>query len=205
MPRLTGTAPKANRSPRFPDSTAAQDRPFHADLAPQAPHHYDEVWRTGTVGTGTGEQGRLFASRQQGVSWSVWDMQIQILKSKIHRARVTQSELNYIGSITLDAELIEAADLIPGEKVQIVNNNNGERFETYVIEGERESGVVCLNGAAARKVQVGDILIIISYGLIDKSAARSYRPIVVFPDDRNRVTDRSRQISTYELKGPVPG
>ena len=132
-------------------------------------------------------------------------MQIQILKSKIHRARVTQSELNYIGSITLDAELIEAADLIPGEKVQIVNNNNGERFETYVIEGERESGVVCLNGAAARKVQVGDILIIISYVLIDKSAARSYRPIVVFPDDRNRVTDRSRQISTYELKGPVPG
>jgi aspartate 1-decarboxylase len=127
-------------------------------------------------------------------------MQIQILKSKIHRVHVTQSELNYIGSITLDTDLIEAADLIPGEKVQIVNNNNGERFETYVIEGERGSGVVCLNGAAARKVQVGDILIVISYGLIDKSAARSYRPIVVFPDEKNKISDRARQITTYDLK-----
>ncbi len=127
-------------------------------------------------------------------------MQIHILKSKIHRVHVTQSELNYIGSITLDMDLVDAADLIPGEKVQIVNNNNGERFETYVIEGERGSGVVCLNGAAARKVQVGDILIVISYGLIDKSAARSYRPIVVFPDEKNRITDRSRQITTYDLK-----
>ena len=127
-------------------------------------------------------------------------MQIHILKSKIHRVHVTQSELNYIGSITLDMDLVDAADLSPGEKVQIVNNNTGERFETYVIEGERGSGVVCLNGAAARKVQVGDILIVISYGLIDKSAARSYRPIVVFPDEKNRITDRSRQITTYDLK-----
>jgi aspartate 1-decarboxylase len=128
------------------------------------------------------------------------DMQIHILKSKIHRVHVTQSELNYVGSITLDMDLVDAADLIPGEKVQIVNNNNGERFETYVIEGERGSGTVCLNGAAARKVQVGDVLIVISYGLMDKSAAQSYRPIVVFPDADNKLTDPSKQIITYDLK-----
>ena len=90
-------------------------------------------------------------------------MYIEVLKSKIHRAVVTQADLNYVGSITIDLDLIEAADLVAGEKVQIVNNNNGERLETYVIEGERGSGVMCLNGAAARKVQVGDTLIIISY------------------------------------------
>jgi aspartate 1-decarboxylase len=115
-------------------------------------------------------------------------MYIEILKSKIHRVKVTQAELNYVGSITIDSALMEAADLIEGEKVQIVNNNNGERFETYVIEGERNSGVICLNGAAARKVQVGDILIIISYMQVEKATAREYKPLLVFPDENNRLT-----------------
>lgn len=112
-------------------------------------------------------------------------MYIEVLKSKIHRVKVTQAELNYVGSITIDTALIEAADLVENEKVQIVNNNNGERFETYVIPGERNSGVICLNGAAARKVQVGDILIIISYMLVEKSKSKEHRPILVFPDDNN--------------------
>ncbi|GHE57008.1 MULTISPECIES: aspartate 1-decarboxylase [Roseivirga] len=112
-------------------------------------------------------------------------MQIEVFKSKIHRAKVTQAELHYVGSITLDEALMEAADLIENEKVQIVNVNNGERFETYVIKGERNSGTVCLNGPAARKVQVGDIIIIISYGIMDKEEAKNHRPTVIFPDQNN--------------------
>lgn len=115
-------------------------------------------------------------------------MYIEILKSKIHRVRVTQAELNYVGSITIDEALMDAADLVENEKVQIVNNNNGERFETYVIRGERNSGTICLNGAAARKVQVGDILIIISYCQVEKIHARAHQPILVFPDADNRLT-----------------
>jgi aspartate 1-decarboxylase len=114
-------------------------------------------------------------------------MYIEILKSKIHRVKVTQAELNYVGSITIDLDLIEAAQLIPNEKVQIVNNNNGERFETYVIEGERGSGMICLNGAAARKVQVGDILIIMSYCWLEKDEAKAYKPVLVFPDENNKL------------------
>ncbi|MGG6544706.1 UNVERIFIED_CONTAM: aspartate 1-decarboxylase [Prevotella sp. 15_C9] len=114
-------------------------------------------------------------------------MQIEVLKSKLHRVKVTEANLNYIGSITIDEDLLDAANLIAGEKVQIVNNNNGERFETYIIKGERGSGCVCLNGAAARKAQVGDIVIIISYALMDFEAAKMFRPAIVFPDDQNRI------------------
>lgn len=114
-------------------------------------------------------------------------MIIEVLKSKIHRVRVTQAELNYVGSITIDEDLIEAANIIPNEKVQIVNNNNGARFETYVIKGERGSGTVCLNGAAARLVQVGDIVIIISYCQLPIEEARKYEPILVFPDHNNKL------------------
>lgn len=112
-------------------------------------------------------------------------MIIQVLKSKIHRVKVTQAELNYVGSITIDEDLIEAANIIPNEKVQIVNNNNGARFETYVIKGERGSGVVCLNGSCARLAQVGDIIIIMSYGSLPMDDAKKYEPILVFPDDNN--------------------
>jgi aspartate 1-decarboxylase len=114
-------------------------------------------------------------------------MFIEVFKSKIHRAHVTQADLNYIGSITIDQDLMEAANIIEGEKLQIVNNNNGERFETYAIRGERGSGVICLNGAAARKVQVGDIVIIISYAWMTPEEAQSHRPIVVMPDEQNRL------------------
>ena len=115
-------------------------------------------------------------------------MYIQVLKSKIHRAKVTQAELNYVGSITIDRDLLDAANMIANEKVQIVNNNNGERFETYIIEGERGSGVICLNGAAARRVQVGDIIIIISYCLLEFEKAKEFKPSIVFPDENNRLT-----------------
>lgn len=114
-------------------------------------------------------------------------MWINVLKSKIHRAKVTQAELNYVGSITIDKDLLDAANMIAGEKVQIVNNNNGERFETYIIEGERGSGQVCLNGAAARKVQVGDIIIIMSYAMMDFEQAKTFKPWVIFPDENNKV------------------
>lgn len=114
-------------------------------------------------------------------------MIIEILKSKIHRVKVTQAELNYVGSITIDEDLLDAANIIPNEKVQIVNNNNGERFETYAIKGERGSGAICLNGAAARRVQIGDILIIISYGSLPIEEAKKYQPILVFPDDNNKL------------------
>lgn len=110
-------------------------------------------------------------------------MMIEVLKSKIHCAQVTQANLNYIGSITIDEDLMDAANLIEGEKVQIVNNNNGERFETYIIKGERGSGCICLNGAAARKVVVGDTVIIISYALMDFEEAKTFRPSVIFPEN----------------------
>ena len=115
-------------------------------------------------------------------------MQIEVLKSKLHCVKVTESNLHYIGSITLDEDLMDAANLIAGEKVEIVDNNNGERFETYIIKGERGSGCVCLNGAAARKVQVGDVLIIISYAIMDFEEAKPFKPTVVFPDtETNKV------------------
>lgn len=116
-------------------------------------------------------------------------MIIEVMKSKIHRARVTQAELNYVGSITIDEDLIEAANIIPNEKVQIVNNNNGARFETYVIKGERGSGVICLNGAAARLAQVGDVVIIISYAYMSMEEGKVYEPLLVFPDDNNRIIE----------------
>ena len=114
-------------------------------------------------------------------------MIIEVLKSKIHRARVTQAELNYVGSITIDEDLIEAANIIPNEKVQIVNNNNGARFETYVIKGERGSGTICLNGATARLAQVGDVVIIMSYAYMEQDEARGYEPILIFPDTDNKL------------------
>ncbi|CAN5906729.1 aspartate 1-decarboxylase [soil metagenome] len=114
-------------------------------------------------------------------------MQIEVLKSKIHRVKVTQAELHYVGSITIDEDLIDAANMVENEKVQIVNINNGERFETYVIRGERGSGIVCLNGPAARKVQVGDVVIVISYCLVDFKEARDHTPTLIFPDQHNRL------------------
>src|ERR1700756_947533 len=114
-------------------------------------------------------------------------MIIEVLKSKIHRARVTQAELNYVGSITIDEDLIDAANMIVNEKVQIVNNNNGARFETYIIKGERGTGTICLNGAAARMAQVGDIVIIMSYAYMEMDEARKYEPILVFPDADNKL------------------
>ena len=110
-------------------------------------------------------------------------MMIEVLKSKIHCAQVTQANLNYIGSITIDEDLMDAANMIEGEKVRIVNNNNGERFETYIIKGDRGSGCICLNGAAARKVVVGDTVIIISYALMDFEEAKTFRPSVIFPEN----------------------
>ena len=109
-------------------------------------------------------------------------MFIQLLKSKIHRVTVTQANLEYIGSITIDEDLLDAANIIPNEHVCIVDNNNGERFETYVIAGKRGSGEICLNGAAARKVQVGDVVIIMSYAYMEFEEAKSFKPKVVFPD-----------------------
>ena len=107
---------------------------------------------------------------------------IEVLKSQLHCVQVTQANLNYMGSITIDEDLMDAANMIEGEKVQIVNNNNGERFETYIIKGERGSGCICLNGAAARKVAIGDTVIIISYALMDFEEAKHFRPTVVFPE-----------------------
>ncbi len=109
-------------------------------------------------------------------------MLIEVLKSKIHRVRVTEANLDYIGSITIDEDLIEAANLIPNEKVTVLNNNNGERFETYVIKGKRGSGVICLNGAAARRALPGDVVIILSYALMDAEEARTFKPCIIFPD-----------------------
>lgn len=109
-------------------------------------------------------------------------MLLQIMKSKIHRVRVTEANLNYIGSITIDAALMEAAGILEGERVYIVDNNNGERFDTYVIAGEAGSGVICLNGAAARKVQPDDIVIIMAYAMMTPEEARTFKPRVIFPD-----------------------
>lgn len=109
-------------------------------------------------------------------------MRIEVLKSKIHRVTVTEANLNYIGSITIDEDLMDAANIIEGEKVSIVDNNNGERLETYVIKGKRGSGVICLNGAAARKVQPGDIVIIMSYASMEFEEAKTFKPWVIFPE-----------------------
>ena len=109
-------------------------------------------------------------------------MMIEVLKSKLHRVRVTQANLNYVGSITIDEDLMDAANMIEGEQVQILDINNGERFETYIIKGERGSGCICLNGAAARKVAVDDLVIIVSYALLDFEEAKTFKPWVVFPD-----------------------
>ena len=115
-------------------------------------------------------------------------MLIELLKSKIHRVTVTEANLSYVGSITIDQDLIDAANILPGEKVQIVNNNHGARLETYVIAGERGSGVVCLNGAAARLVQPGDVVIIMAYAWMTYEEAQGFKPAVVFPDsDTNRL------------------
>lgn len=109
-------------------------------------------------------------------------MLIEMMKSKIHRVTVTEANLNYIGSITIDKRLLDAADILPGQRVWIVNNNNGERFDTYVIEGEADSGVICLNGAAARKAQPGDVVIIMTYVQLTPEEAKTWKPKVIFPD-----------------------
>ncbi len=109
-------------------------------------------------------------------------MQVEMVKSKIHRVTVTESNLDYIGSITIDQDLMDAANILPGERVYIVDNNNGERFDTYAIAGERKSGQICLNGAAARKVLPGDIVIIMSYALMPWDEAKNFKPAVIFPD-----------------------
>lgn len=116
-------------------------------------------------------------------------MLVEVLKSKIHRVKVTEADLNYIGSITIDPDLLEAANMIEGEKVQIVNINNGERIETYIIEGERGKGGICLNGPAARRVAVGDIVIIISYAHLDFEEAKSFKPTLVFPNSETNKLD----------------
>ncbi len=114
-------------------------------------------------------------------------MQIEVFKSKIHRATITQAELNYIGSITIDKDLLDAANMIAGEKVQVLNVNNGERLETYVIEGESGSGTVCMNGPAARLTQVGDVVIVISYARMDFEEAKRFKPWIVIPANGNKV------------------
>jgi len=120
-------------------------------------------------------------------------MQVHILKSKIHRVKVTDADLNYIGSITIDEDLMDAANLLHGEKVQIVNNNNGERFETYTIPGKRGSGEIVLNGAAARRVMRGDVIIIIAYAIMDAEEAKTFKPTVVFPDEEtNKLINQAK-------------
>ena len=114
-------------------------------------------------------------------------MQIEVMKSKIHCATVTEANLHYMGSITIDEDLMDAANLIAGEKVQVLDNDNGERFETYIIKGERGSGCICLNGAAARKVLPGDTVIVISYALMDYEEAKTFTPSVIFPKEGNRL------------------
>ena len=114
-------------------------------------------------------------------------MQIQVVKSKIHRVKVTGADLNYIGSITIDEDLMDAANIIQGEKIQVVNNNNGERLETYVIPGPRNSGEITLNGAAAHKVNIGDVLILITYAFMTVDEAKGFRPSLVFPDETSNL------------------
>jgi len=115
-------------------------------------------------------------------------MFLTMFKSKIHRATVTEANLNYVGSITIDEDLLDAADILVNEKVQVVNNNNGSRFTTYVIKGDRGTGIICLNGAAARLVQPGDTVIIISYALMDRTEAQSFKPTIVNVDQNNKIT-----------------
>jgi aspartate 1-decarboxylase len=110
-------------------------------------------------------------------------MQIHVVKSKIHRVKVTGADLNYIGSITIDEDLMDAANIVQGEKIQVVNNNNGERLETYVIPGPRNSGEITLNGAAAHKVNIGDVLILITYAIMSQEEAKTFKPSLVFPDE----------------------
>lgn len=126
-------------------------------------------------------------------------MTITMLKSKIHRATVTQAELDYVGSITVDMDLLEQSGILEYEKVQIVDVNNGARFETYTIAGERGSGVMCLNGAAARMVQTGDKIILMSYADMTPEEAKEYRPVVLFVDDTNKVT----KVTNYEKHGEI--
>jgi aspartate 1-decarboxylase len=116
-------------------------------------------------------------------------MLIQVVKSKIHRVKVTQANLNYIGSVTIDEDLMDAANIVEGERVQIVNINNGERIETYVIKGDRQTGTICLNGPAARRVAVGDVIIIIGYGFMDFEEAKSFKPSLVFPNEETNLID----------------
>ena len=130
----------------------------------------------------------IFQDKFGTQSKTVFIMMLQMFKSKIHRATVTEANLNYVGSITIDSDLMEAVNMLEGERVQIVNNNNGERLETYIIKGESGSGVICLNGAAARKAEIGDTVIIIAYAWMDEEKARTYKPSVVFPDENNRIS-----------------
>ncbi len=116
-------------------------------------------------------------------------MLIQVVKSKIHRVKVTQADLNYIGSVTIDEDLMNAANLVEGERVQIVNINNGERFETYTIKGASKSGTICLNGPAARRVATGDVIIIIGYGFMDFEEAKTFKPSLVFPNEETNLID----------------
>lgn len=126
-------------------------------------------------------------------------MLLNMFKGKIHRATVTEANLNYVGSVTIDSTLLEASGIIPGERVQIVNNNNGARLETYVIKGEADSGVICLNGAAARLVQPGDSVIIIAYAWMDEEQAKTFEPKVVFVDDDNRIVETANE----EIHGDI--
>lgn len=112
-------------------------------------------------------------------------MMVQMFKSKIHQVKVTEANLNYVGSITIDEDLLDAANILEGEKVQVVNNNNGERLETYTIKGERGSGIICMNGAAARKAQIGDVVLIITYAMMDLEEAKAFKPTVIFPNENN--------------------
>ena len=115
-------------------------------------------------------------------------MLLEILKSKIHRVRVTEANLNYVGSITIDMDLVDAANMLPNEKVQVVNINNGERLETYIIPGERGSGTICMNGPAARKAQLGDIVIVLSFAHMTPEEARNHEPAIIFPNENNALT-----------------
>jgi aspartate 1-decarboxylase len=124
-------------------------------------------------------------------------MLFNMFKGKLHRATVTQADINYVGSITIDSALMEKSGILPGEKVQIVNLNNGERFETYTIKGEPDSGIICINGAAARLVQVGDKVIIIAYALMDENEAKTFQPNVLVLDEKNRVV----RVKHEELHG----
>jgi len=126
-------------------------------------------------------------------------MYITLFKSKLHRGTITEADINYVGSITIDVELLEKSDILPGERVQVVNVNNGERFETYTIEGERGSGVICVNGAAARLVQIGDKVIIISYAMMDKKEASGFKPKVLILDDENKI----KIIKDKEVHGEI--